>query len=224
MATQWIYNYVPGVKLATGEPYTMLWMTAGIGTFTIPRDYFDTLREMGSFIGGMDSLLIKWGEFSHEATGRNHSLADILAGVLVRPVDERDVVDAKRIYLEMMRREGRLSCVWTGQKLLSFDVDHALPYSVLKNNDLWNLLPTAAPVNAKKKDKIPTPERVSEAADRILLYWNELRGFLPTRFDNEMQTALLGQAPGANWQRDAIKRVADLCGYLIDMRGFEPWN
>lgn len=217
-----IYQYLPGPRLDTSQPYTVLWMT-GMGTFTLPRAYYDTLREMGSFIGGMDSLLLKWGEFSYEATGRNHALADILAGVLERPVDERDVVDAKRIYTNL-HREGKLVCAWTGLKLQSFHIDHAIPYAALKNNDLWNLLPASPAVNSSKRDKIPTANRVRNSADRILYYWSELKKALPNRFDNELQTALLGETPGPEWKDRSINRMIDLCTHLIDVRGYDLWN
>jgi hypothetical protein len=49
------------------------------------------------------------------------------------------------------------TCVWMGKDLeAEFDVDHAIPFALWKNNDLWNLPPAGAAVNNKKRDRLPT--------------------------------------------------------------------
>ncbi|WP_418887615.1 HNH endonuclease domain-containing protein [Leeuwenhoekiella marinoflava] len=46
-------------------------------------------------------------------------------------------------------------------------MDHVIPFSVWKNNDLWNLLPAAAHINARKRDKIPAPELIARQRGHI---------------------------------------------------------
>ncbi|MFD2825276.1 HNH endonuclease domain-containing protein [Leeuwenhoekiella polynyae] len=51
-----------------------------------------------------------------------------------------------------------------------YPLDLVIPFSICKNNDLWNLLPAARNVNAAKSDKIPAPELIERQRDRILEY------------------------------------------------------
>ncbi|WP_048145888.1 HNH endonuclease domain-containing protein [Methanoplanus limicola] len=53
-------------------------------------------------------------------------------------------------------------------------VDHMIPFSVWKNNDLWNLLPALNSVNSKKSDKIPSPALIEKRSDAITGYWDIL--------------------------------------------------
>ncbi|MCC4214428.1 HNH endonuclease domain-containing protein [Leeuwenhoekiella parthenopeia] len=39
-----------------------------------------------------------------------------------------------------------------------YAIDHVIPFSVWKNKALWNLLPSAAPVDTWKYDRTPAPE------------------------------------------------------------------
>jgi hypothetical protein len=41
------------------------------GTFSIPFEYYEAFKILGSFINGQDSILFKWAEFSVNASGNN---------------------------------------------------------------------------------------------------------------------------------------------------------
>ena len=72
---------------------------------------------------------------------------------MTAPIPERDVADVRNIYL----RSGVKECVWTGITLNNrFDIDHVIPFTLWKSNDLWNLLPVDPSINRKKRDKLPT--------------------------------------------------------------------
>jgi hypothetical protein len=110
-----------------------------------------------------------------------------------------------------------------------------IPFSVWRNNDLWNLLPTHPGVNQKKRDKIPTPEFIERRQELILKYWRLMNDKQSTRFMKEIQLSLLGyktkdieekESPenADNWLHTGINQLKENCRYLINLRGFEEWK
>jgi hypothetical protein len=198
-------------------------LIAHSGTFSIPLYYYNAFQILGSFIGGQDSILFKWAEFSTNH-GSRLPMETVLHSVLRSPVTERDAEASKRLYRVLLRSSGTVQCVWTGHATSTYDVDHVIPFSVWKNNDLWNLLPSTKKVNGAKRDKIPTPEMLEKSRDRIGDYWLRLYEAQPLRFKKELQISLLGDRSFDHWQRDALGQLQDSCAYLIKNRGFEPWD
>ena len=95
--------------------------------------------------------------------------------------------------------------------------------SVWKNNDLWNLLPSQAATNNKKRDKIPAVELIEKRKDLILHYWQLINENQLQRFQKEIRVALLGNNT-SSWEEAAIKKLKESCDYLISTRGYEEWN
>jgi hypothetical protein len=98
------------------------------------------------------------------------------------------------------------------------------PFSVWKNNDLWNLLPATGKINAQKRDIIPAAELIAGQHDRILEYWEMLHENQQQRFQKEMQVALLGNHKFDTWKDQGISQLQNSCNYLIETRGFEAWE
>jgi hypothetical protein len=132
------------------------------------KDYFEAFQVIGSFISGQDSILFKWAEFSVNASGMSLSIESVINEVLKHPITERDISESKNIYRSLLRKEGKVFCVWTGNKITRYDVDHMIPFAVWKNNDLWNLLPSKPSINNQKRDKIPSPRLIEKRKDLIL--------------------------------------------------------
>jgi hypothetical protein len=195
-----------------------------LGKFSIPVQYYDAFQLLGSFIGGQDSILFKWAEFSVKISQSNLSIAHVLNDVLRSPITEREVENSKKIFQMILKEEGQVYCVWTGKKLRSYDIDHMIPFSIWKNNDLWNLLPSDSNTNKKKRDKIPSIELIEKQQDLILHYWDILNFNEPERFQKEIRVALLGNTTFEKWQPTAINHLKRTCNYLISHRGFEEWN
>jgi len=87
-----------------------------------------------------DALILRWGELTSEISRKSISPSEVIDRLLRIPVRDRNVTDAKKAYLVLPSRE----CVWSGNSLgRRFDVDHVLPFSLWRNNDLWNLLPAS---------------------------------------------------------------------------------
>jgi hypothetical protein len=196
------------------------------GSFSIPYDYYEAFEVLGSFITGQDSIFFKWAEFSVNASGQNLSIEKVVGEVLKSPITSRDVLESKKLYQSMLQSEGRVSCVWSGEPIRRYDVDHVIPFSVWKNNDLWNLLPSSPKTNSQKKDKIPSVSLIARQKDLIVHYWEILLAHQPGRFEKEIQVSLLGNHGfrSSNWQNQAIEQLQKSCGYLIEKRGFEEWG
>lgn len=194
------------------------------GTFTIPIDYYEAFQVLGSFINGQDSILFKWAEFSVNASQKTLSVKNVLNEVLKSPITEREISASKSLYSEILQQEGKIHCVWTGKKISKYDIDHLIPFSVWKNNDLWNLLPSGSTINNQKRDKIPSPKIIEQQKDLILDYWEIIAKHQNNRFQAEIQVALLGNEPVSSWKEKGILQLQNNCNYLIEKRGFEKWE
>lgn len=95
--------------------------------------------------------------------------------------------------LDALRQSGiNVPCTWTGRRVRELDIDHAFPWSRWPNNDLWNLLPTAATVNRSKSDRLPTVAAFEQARPQLLDWWGQayLAAPLKERFLDEVTLAL----------------------------------
>ncbi|MCX6187147.1 MAG: hypothetical protein NTU43_09175 [Bacteroidetes bacterium] len=194
------------------------------GSFSIPFEYYEAFKILGSFISGQDSILFKWAEFSVNASRKNLSIEKVVSEVLKSPITERDVAESKQIYKTILKEEGKVFCVWTGKAITSYDVDHMIPFSVWKNNDLWNLLPSQSKTNNQKRDKIPSVDLIEKRKELILHYWELINENQSKRFQKEIRVALLGNSLSEGWQNSALKQLQSSCNYLISNRGYEEWN
>lgn len=219
-----IFCFTPGRSLNSAEVTDKLAIIEHSGSFSIPLDYFEAFRFLGSFINGQDSILMKWAEFSARASGDNISVAMAIDAITRSPVTDRDVQEAKRLYSNILQEEKSVYCIWTGQRTRTYQIDHLLPFAIMKNNDLWNLLPSTGPINRQKRDKIPSPDVIEKSRERILYYWNLIHEKQEDRFDREMKLALLGPEADYYWQDMAIGRLQEACHYLITNRGYEEWK
>ena len=219
-----IFNFDPGTTPRGTTQIDMEFLISNFGTFSIPKDYYDAFKILGSFISGQDSIIFKWAEFSVNASGQNLSIEKVINEVLKSPITLREIRESKKIYREILKQEGKVYCVWTGKEISDYHVDHMIPFSIWKNNDLWNLLPSQSKTNNQKRDKIPSPELIEKQKDLILQYWDLMNKNLSQRFRKEIQIALLGNNSFAAWQTTGIKQLQSTCTYLISNRGFEEWK
>lgn len=218
-----IFQFTSGVRRTSGT-VDLGYLISNFGTFTIPYDYYEAFQVLGSFINGQDSILFKWAEFSVNASGKRLSVDQVVNEVLKSPITERDVAESKQIYRSILNREGNVYCVWTGKQINAYDIDHMIPFSVWKNNDLWNLLPSQSITNKLKRDKIPSVSLIERRKDLILHYWDLVNEYQPIRFQKEMQVSLLGNNTDTSWQNIAIHQLQKSCDYLISQRGYEEWK
>lgn len=73
------------------------------GTFSIPFEYYEVFKVLGSFINGQDSILFKWAEFSVNASGNNLTIQKVLNEALKSPITLRDIKESKKLYKEILQ-------------------------------------------------------------------------------------------------------------------------
>ena len=192
----------------------------GFGVFSIPVDYFDAFKLLGSFISGRDSILSKWADFSLSSSSSKHlNRSEIISRLLIEPITDRDVKESKQYFSNLISQSGKIQCVWSGRDLQQFDVDHVLPFSIWRNNDLWNLLPSSKKINNQKRDRIPTPSMIQDCRVRIIDNWNLLYSKNQSRFTNEIEAGLLGHPVATGWQKEALSKLQENAEYLIKKLG-----
>jgi hypothetical protein len=218
-----IYQYERGKAQKTNS-IDVGYLSRSFGTFSIPLDYYEAFQVLGSFINGQDTILFKWAEFSVQASGQILSVTQVLNEVLKSPVTERDILESKALYRNILKTEGKVRCVWSGDTLTRYDIDHIIPFTIWKNNDLWNLLPARPDLNNQKRDKIPSPTLIENRRELITHYWDIIHQAKPQRFQKELQIALLGYHTPTQWHEPAIAQLKQSCDHLITMRGFESWS
>ncbi len=194
-----------------------------LGTFSIPEWLYEVLLYTGSFISGMDALLFKWASFTVNLDKEKAiSEEQVLNELLKSPLVERAVHQAQAFYRNQL---DELKCVWSGKGLTDqyLHVDHCIPFSVWRNNDLWNLLPTHQDINHKKGDKIPSRKLLEDRKDLIIHYWEQLHQQFSPRFLKEIKVSLTGPSEKKNWKNKAFQQLQHKCEHLIEIRGREKF-
>jgi hypothetical protein len=202
------------------------------GKFSIPVDLASLFQYFGTFITGEGTLLSKWADFTintARAQGNLLTKEQILDLLSRTPDTERQVQEASRFYHQLLADSHEIACVWSGISIHSHQnlhIDHMLPFSLWKNNDLWNLMPTHKKVNEKKKDMIPSPALLERREDTIRHYWDLWHDSYGETFTREIMSALTGTAAKSQDELMdiAFANLVDKCSYLIDVRGYPAWN
>ncbi len=142
----------------------------------LPGALWSELSVMGRWV--IDSIVLRWADFTaglrHQTPGLTREA--VLSLLLPTEDADRDVSLAQKAFAEQRAgsSDGRVECVWSGERVRSFDVDHAIPFSLWGNNDLWNLLPASPAVNNVKRAKLPERSLIERRRDAILGAWEVL--------------------------------------------------
>lgn len=167
-----------------------------------------------------DALLLRWTELTIRfAPQLSHGI--VLEQLLREPVIDREVTVARQCYL----KQKGLRCVWSGKLIQpqTLAVDHALPFALWRNNDLWNLLPSHKTVNGQKSDKVPSADLLTKCKDEIVVNWKILQHEQPQLFEFELNRLLGGTHP-TGWENplfDYLKRNSE---YGVFLRGVQSWD
>lgn len=201
-------------------------MVERFGRFTIPLEYFTVFEYLGSFITGTHSILINWAKFTVDKSGRSLTMQNVLPKILQSPLSERDTRISAKIFDNYFRENEELHCVWSGKKIQGDrNLDHVLPFSIWRNNDLWNLLPAKGKVNSDKNDRIPGVELLENSKDRIIDYWKYIYKSEPDIFTKELRVSLVNREllTQKDWETNAFNALKEKSQYLIETRGFEEF-
>ena len=156
----------------------------------IPNELWIELSHLGYWVS--QAVILQWAEKT-TSLGKGIDVATVV-GLLLDKEDIRSTAESRRIFSTLPN----LECVWTGASLKdNFEVDHVIPFTLWRNNDVWNLLPTSKKVNSAKSNKLPSGELLSKCKHLIVFYWEILKVNDPKRFIKEAET--LTSLPDDNW-------------------------
>lgn len=109
-------------------------------------------------------------ETVNEAENTRAERGAVFRLLTARP-DNRVSLSWERNQIDVLLQEGRVFvCPWTARQLLrpaDYELDHLLPLAVYPVNDLWNLVPADARFNNRKRDLLPSTDRLTAALPRI---------------------------------------------------------
>ncbi len=189
-------------------------------SIVMTADLWRELSIMGTWIA--DATLLRWAELTAEISQGALKPSQVVDCLLQTAIPERDVSAARKLYEELREKV----CVWTGKQLkVEFDVDHAIPFALWKNNDLWNLLPAHPATNNQKRDCLPTRNLLGKRKECIIDYWTIMRARNPHRFDFE--TGKLAGAEvtlGRNWENRLFNVVTEAIEVTAIQRGADRWE
>jgi len=186
----------------------------------LEADLWRELSAMGNWIA--DATVLRWAELTAEISQGALKPSQVLDQLLTAPIPEREVHAARDFYASL---PGKV-CVWTDLPLRrAFDVDHAIPFVLWRNNDLWNLLPAAPEVNNQKRDRLPARALLQRRKDCLIDYWSRMRESHEERFLFETGR-LVGDeiAAGSNWENRLFNAVAEAVEFTAIQRGVERWE
>ncbi|MEN8716222.1 MAG: methyltransferase domain-containing protein [Verrucomicrobiales bacterium] len=169
-----------------------------------------------------DATVLRWAELTELINRGIVKASTVIDCLLTVPDRQRNVKDARRFYADW---DGRI-CVWTDRDLTqSFQVDHAMPFSLWRNNDLWNLFPASDRANLQKRDRLPTYDLLQRQRDSIIHCWQGLDEAFGDRFRNEAQI-LLGREPlvKSRWEIQIFNRFVEAFETTATQRGSDRWD
>lgn len=194
--------------------------------FFVKREIYDVFSLFGGYLTGETTILRKWAEMTHRLDAAI-GIGDMISLLTVYPVEERDVLAGQNFCNHLGNKKILLTCVWSGQPITEkqLHLDHMLPFSICKNNDLWNLMPALKQVNEQKSDFIPSLSILETQKQAITGYWTLMSEFDPESFFRDIRISLMGSgAMDEHWQDHAFDCLKERCRFMINMLGYEEWN
>lgn len=175
----------------------------------------------GSWI--QDATILRWAALTEQLSKGAVRASTVIDCLLAIPDPARNVNDARGYYSKL----GKRVCVWSGSPLSDgrFDIDHAMPFSLWRNNELWNLFPADPAINSNKSDKLPTYAILNRRREAIIDYWQGLNNALGEQFSRGAQT-LLGRDSFAthNWENRLFSRFVEAFEITAAQRGAPRWE
>jgi SAM-dependent methyltransferase len=190
-------------------------------SIVMPADIWRELSMMGAWIH--DATVLRWAELTARLSKETIRPSQVIDCLLKRPDPARDVKAARGFYLQL----NELSCVWSDQSLKPscLAVDHAIPYALWKNNELWNLFPANDAINRQKSNKLPTHELIQLRKDGIISNWERMHTRYQTRFEYEVSNFAGRDIAfnNGNWQNRLFASFVESVEVTATQRGVERW-
>jgi 2-polyprenyl-3-methyl-5-hydroxy-6-metoxy-1,4-benzoquinol methylase len=189
-------------------------------TIRFPASIWRELSLMNHWI--KDAIILRWAELTSEISKKAIKPSEVIDLLLSEPLEERDVYDIRGFY----QKEKNKECVWTGQTLkMDFDIDHVIPFSLWRNNDLWNLLPCSSRINREKRDMLPSRNLIVKRKDSIITCWRLNKSFNKKRFFYEINRLLAEPMNNNSWEIalfDYLKESVEITALQRRVPRWEP--
>lgn len=96
---------------------------------------------------------VKWN-WCEYLQNRNPSVPAVPKKIL--PILQRLSLTKEIDYWKDILAHKELKCIYSNNKLDSFELDHFLPWTFVAHNQLWNLIPVSGSANASKSNNLPS--------------------------------------------------------------------
>jgi len=210
----------------------------------LEKTYYEGLKQYGGLISGTNSILKNWVDFMEKQkqvpTLVNQTVANIasdssvpyskktpLALLLQSEAVERQTSIIRNYWLHKIRNGNPVFCTWSGAQIKSekeLAIDHAIPFSVLFNNDYWNLVPSKNTVNSSKSDKILSKNQLFASKTRIFQIWDTYLSApeLSLVFQTQCQISLVKEAEIS--LETLFQKFVQINEGFVELRGMESWG
>ena len=190
---------------------------SSFGWVSMPEPVWLDISRFGHWID--DSVVMRWARLTAEMNPSDPA-GRFLSLLLQTPAAEYDTAEAR-----VLLADSALECVWSGVALLgAYHVDHAIPYAVWGNNDLWNLLPASPAVNRAKHAALPAHTLLLRRRDVIVGYWQIYQAAEPARFAAQAGRALGCDVSKPTWETLAFAGFQEAVERLATSRGLPRWE
>ena len=168
-----------------------------------------------------DSVILRWAEETNRMSKQEVEVSTALELLLSSFCPERDVVAARNV----LNTQKSIECVWSGKSIRKFDIDHAIPFSLWRDNSLWNLLPVAPAVNNAKRAKLPSINLLSERKDALIYCWEMMKDAHGNRFQQDAGKIVeAGGLHWNNWKELLFSGFVEAVETTAVRRGVERWE
>ena len=168
-----------------------------------------------------DSIVLRWAEESSRMSKGTIAVSTVLDRLLVSGSPAREVSLAREVYGSL----GPLEYVWSGNTIRQFAVDHAIPFSLWRDNSLWNLLPASPAVNNSKRDKLPETDLLRRRKDAIIYYWDIMKRENGQRFQKDtIKIAGNSRPDPSNWEDSLFTGFIEAMETTAARRGAARWD
>ncbi|MBU1928129.1 class I SAM-dependent methyltransferase [bacterium] len=204
------------------DPMTILEKCLSVG---IKQNVYHELYRYGSWID--DSISLRWARFTQKLSmqsGTAISSGDIITLLSKDFIKERETAFARKVYDKYEEEFGELRSIWSSKKILEYELDHFLPYSVYSNSDLWNLLPISKKESNSKSDLLVTQELIRNAKEQIVAYWEYMKEQATDRFENEVYKSFNIDPVSNIWKDKLLSAISEQLEITASIRGLKRWN
>jgi len=210
----------------------------------VNKNHFEGLRLYGGLLSGANSIIMNWVDFMYKQKKRaakkannNEQVVSELEVDYAKPTPlnillkssevNRETQTIRNFWSEKIKSDTPVFCTWSGAQIKSekeLAIDHAIPFSVIFNNDYWNLVPAKNTVNSSKSDKILSKNQLFASKNRIFQIWDTYRSApeLSHVFQTQCQISLVKETEIS--LENLFQKFVQINEGFVELRGMESWG